>query len=191
MKMTFGKRMRESSLVPFRFGLLVLLFFLVQEVFRIDLGFLGIFPLKIQFLHGILLSPLIHGNVFHLISNLIPFLVLGTSLYFFYDKVANQVILQCYLITNLVVWFAGRSYFHIGASGLVYGLAFFMISLGVFRGTLKSILISVVTISLYGSIIYGIFPTDKKISWESHLAGTAVGIVTAFQVSRKQKISSF
>lgn len=189
--MTFGKRMRESSLVPFRFGLLVLLFFLVQEVFRIDLGFLGISPLKIQFLHGILLSPLIHGNVFHLISNLIPFLVLGTSLYFFYDKVANQVILQCYLITNLVVWFAGRSYFHIGASGLVYGLAFFMISLGVFRGTLKSILISVVTISLYGSIIYGIFPTDKKISWESHLAGTAVGIVTAFQVSRKQKISSF
>ncbi|ERM82596.1 hypothetical protein P872_04595 [Rhodonellum psychrophilum GCM71 = DSM 17998] len=191
MKMTLGKRMGESFFVPFRFGVLIVLLFLVQEVFRIDLAFLGIFPMKIKFLHGVLFSPLIHGNVLHLISNLIPFLVLGTSLYFFYDKVADRVILQCYLFTNLIVWFAGRPYFHIGASGLVYGLAFFMISLGIFRGTVKSIIISFITIFLYGGIIYGVLPTDKKISWESHLAGTAVGIVSAFQVSRKRKISSF
>jgi membrane associated rhomboid family serine protease len=189
--MTFAKKIKESSLVPLRFGILMVLFFLIQSVFQTDLAFLGILPLKIQFLHGVLFSPLIHGNVFHLISNLIPLLVLGTSLYFFYDRRANQVILQCYFLTNLIVWFGGRSYFHIGASGLVYGLAFFMISLGIFRGTLKSIFISATVIFFYGGIIYGIVPTDKKISWESHLAGTAVGIVTAFQVSRKQKISSF
>ncbi|GAB2610765.1 hypothetical protein GCM10026987_05640 [Belliella aquatica] len=106
-------------------------------------------------------------------------------LYFFYENIANQVFLSCLLITNGIVWLAARPYTHIGASGLIYGLVFFMIFLGLFKGTYKTIAISVFILIFYGSIFYGVVPSNGRVSWESHLAGACVGVVTAFWMSRK------
>jgi membrane associated rhomboid family serine protease len=188
---SFKNRVSESLIVPVRFSFLIILVFLFAYTFRIDLSFLGIQPLKISYLHGVLFAPLIHGNFLHLITNLFPLFILTFLLYFFYNKIADLIFIKCYLFTNLIVWLAGRPYVHIGASGLVYGLAFFLMAFGFFRGTLKSLFISGIIIFLYGGIIYGLIPSKGPISWESHLAGAAVGIVTAFQVSAKTKISNF
>lgn len=188
---SYFNRLRESAVVPFRFSLLMVLFFLVQVMFRIDLGFLGILPNMYSGLIGVFFAPLVHGSSMHLYANIFPLLILGSSLYFFYDRVADQVFFYCYFMTNCIVWLFGRPYYHIGASGLVYGLAMFLIALGFFRGSFKSIVISVVIIIFYGGIIYGIMPTDKNISWESHLSGAVVGMMMAFFTSNKKYISSF
>ena len=188
---SYFNRLRESAVVPFRFSLLMVLFFLVQVMFRIDLGFLGILPNMYSGLIGVFFAPLVHGNSMHLYANIFPVVILGSSLYFFYDRVADQVFFYCYFMTNFIVWLFGRPYYHIGASGLVYGLAMFLIALGFFRGSFKSIVISVVIIIFYGGIIYGIMPTDKNISWESHLSGAVVGMMMAFFTSNKKYISSF
>jgi membrane associated rhomboid family serine protease len=78
--------------------------------------------------------------------------------------------------------------YHIGASGLIYGLSSFLIFFGLLRKDFFSILISIGVIIAYGGIFYGILPTDSGISWESHLAGAVVGMVTAFNLKDTKNV---
>jgi membrane associated rhomboid family serine protease len=94
---------------------------------------LSIYPRTTMGLLGILTAPFIHGSWEHLYSNLIPLFVLGMILHAYYSKIANEAVLEIYLLTGLWVWLGARSVWHIGASGIVYGLAFFLFWIGVFR----------------------------------------------------------
>lgn len=78
--------------------------------------------------------------------------------------------------------------YHIGASGLIYGISAFLIFFGLLRRDFLSLLISIGVMVAYGGIFYGILPTDPGISWESHLAGALVGMVTAFNLKDKKKV---
>lgn len=180
-----------SIIVPSRLVFLMWLVFWIEQFLSHDLGFLGILPRTKFGLIGILTAPLIHGNIVHLISNTFPLLFLGTTVYFFYDVIARKVFLQCYFFTGLLVWgFARSSSFHIGASGLIYGLAAFLIFFGIFRKDLRSLLISVIILSFYWTLIYGILPNQPGISWESHIFGAAVGAAVAYVQSKRSKVAS-
>ncbi|MEM6829900.1 MAG: rhomboid family intramembrane serine protease [Bacteroidota bacterium] len=162
------------------------LFFTVEYYLGIDLGFLGIYPRETSGLLGVLFAPMIHGDFNHLLSNSIPLLVLGGSLYFFYPSIARKVFLQGYFFTNLLVWILARPSYHIGASGLVYALASFLAFYGLFRKNFKSVVISVIVILFYGGLIHGLFAFNANISWESHLMGAIVGFTSAY-IFRKSK----
>jgi membrane associated rhomboid family serine protease len=77
--------------------------------------------------------------------------------------------------------------YHIGASGLVYGLASFLIFYGFIRQEFVSLLISILILLIYGGIFYGVLPGNPLVSWESHLAGALVGCYTAFNLAQKRK----
>lgn len=164
--------------------------FTIQIYSGIDLGFLGIHPRTLLGLIGVFTAPLIHGTFEHLVSNTFPLLFLGTTLYLFFDRIATQVFFQCYFFTNILVWIFARPFYHIGASGLVYALASFLICFGLFRRDARAILISVIVILLYGGLIYGIFPNDPHISYESHLLGAIVGFGSAYTLSKIRKVYS-
>jgi membrane associated rhomboid family serine protease len=151
----------------------------------------GLLPRTTVGLIGIATAPLLHGSVGHLVSNTMPLLILGTVLYMFYDRVAGKVFLQCYLLTGLLVWLFGRPFYHIGASGLIYGLASFLMFFGLFRRDFRSLLISIVIVIFYGSIFYGVLPTQPGVSWESHLLGGVVGFFNAVNTSAYKRISNF
>ncbi len=155
-----------------------------------QLSVFGIQPLTFFGLIGIFTAPMLHGGLGHLLSNTIPLLFLGTVLFFFYSSIAGRVFFRAYFWTNILVWIFGRSESnHIGASGVVYGIAFFLIFFGIFRRDLTSIIISVVVVLMYGSVIYGVIPTDPRVSWESHLGGALVGIYTAIEFGKQKKVS--
>lgn len=179
---------RSSIIPPLRLVFLMWLIFSLETLLQQDFGFLGILPRTTKGLLGLFTGPLVHGNITHIISNSVPFLFLGSTVYFFYNRVASQVLMQCYFFTNILVWFFGRDFYHIGASGTVYALASFLISIGLFRRDLKSILISTIIIIFYGGMVYGLSPSNQSISWESHLMGTIVGIVTAYILRKSNKI---
>ncbi len=181
------KDRRSSFLPPIRFTFLMWLFFSIEITFGLDFGFLGILPRQTSGLVGILTAPLVHGNFQHILSNTFPLLFLGGVLYMFYNRIANQVFIQCYLITNFFVWLLARSSYHIGASGLVYALAAFLIAIGLFRKDFTSLMIAVIVIGLYGGLMYGILPVNNGVSWESHLLGAIVGVGTAWGFSRKPR----
>lgn len=167
------------------------LMFAIQFYTQTDLGFLGVYPRSFFGMIGILMSPLIHGNLSHILSNTFPLLFLGVTLFVFYPKIANWVFINCYLITGVMVWIFGREFYHIGASGVIYGLAFFLIFLGFFRKDFKSLAISILIIILYGSMIYGLMPDDPSVSWESHLFGAATGGALAFFYRYSKKLNWF
>ncbi len=140
----------------------------------------GILPRSTEGLQGIVFAPLLHGSWGHLFSNLPPLLALTFILFYFYRRVAWPAFLMIYLLTGTTVWALGRSVWHIGASGVVYGLVAFVFWSGIFRRNLKSIILALVVLMYYGSMFTGILPGQEGISWESHLLGALVGIFAAF-----------
>lgn len=177
-----------SSVVPFRLVFIMWLTFSIEFFYGFDFGFLGIKPRTVQGLIGIFTAPMIHGDYMHLLSNTFPLLFLGSILYFFYERIGGIVFFRCYFITNILVWLLSpRPSYHIGASGLIYGLAAFLICYGFLKQDFVSLAVSAFVLFIYGGIfIAGVLPADPRISWESHLAGALVGAFTAINLSRKR-----
>jgi membrane associated rhomboid family serine protease len=89
------------------------------------------------------------------------------------------VIPVIYFGTGLGVWLFARQSFHIGASGLTSGFMFFVFTAGALRWDRRTIALSMIVFFLYGSMIWGIFPTQPDISFESHLVGAIIGVTLA------------
>ena len=177
-----------SSVIPFRLVFLMWLVFFLESNYGFGFSTFGIIPRTLIGLAGIFTAPLIHGSVIHLVSNTIPVLFLGAVLFFFYPVIARRVFFRAYFWTNILVWLFARPANHIGSSGVVYGLAFFLIFFGLFRRDFLSLFISVIVVLLYGSVFYGVLPTDPRVSWESHFAGALVGIGSAITFSKQKRV---
>ncbi len=179
---------RNANLVPpIRLVFFMWVAYTIQFSAGMDLGFLGVYPRSVDGLWGILFAPLIHGNFGHLASNTFPILFLGSALYLFYPTIANRIFIQCYFFTNFFVWLFARPFYHIGASGLVYALAFFLIFLGIFKRDFKTLLIAMVIAAIYGGLVYNVTSLNSDISWESHLLGAVVGVGNAYTIVRFNK----
>lgn len=137
----------------------------------------GVYPRHLPNLTGILTAPLAHGSWAHLSSNSFPLLFLSAGVIYFYPKVSLPVFITSYLAPGLWVWVAGRSSYHIGASGMVYALAFFLFFIGVFSKDVRSLTLALVVAFFYGSMVWGVFPTQPGVSWESHLFGGIAGLI--------------
>jgi membrane associated rhomboid family serine protease len=174
------QRFINSLLYPTIFLLIIWLVKIIEVTFKSDFYVYGIFPLTAGGLKGILLSPFIHGDFSHLISNSLPLLVLGAALFYFYRSVAFRVLIFSMLITGFWVWIAARPSFHIGASGIIYSLAAFLFTSGVIRKHPRLMAISLLVVFIYGGMVWGIFPIKERVSWESHLMGMTCGIFLAF-----------
>jgi len=170
----------KSILWSFRLVLVLWIVHLIQVISGIDLGWLGVFPHRIFGLKGILFSPLIHADWGHLLSNTPPLFFLSLIIFYFYRSIAVPSMLMIYFLTGLAVWLFGRPVFHIGASGVIYGMVAFVFWNGIFRRNLKSIVLALIVMFYYGSMFVGILPGQEGISWESHLLGGLVGIFTSF-----------
>ncbi|GAA0747369.1 rhomboid family intramembrane serine protease [Gaetbulibacter jejuensis] len=140
---------------------------------------LGVYPLTLKGLKGIVLSPFIHSDIEHLYNNSIPLFLLSMALFYFYRKISWKVILYGILLSGLITWCIGRPANHIGASGLIYVLVSFIFFKGVFARHFRLVALSLLIIFLYGSMIWYVFPVEKGISWEGHLAGLITGFVFA------------
>ncbi|MCC7317576.1 MAG: rhomboid family intramembrane serine protease [Bacteroidales bacterium] len=176
------KAMLKSFFVPAIFLLLMWWVKFAEWIFDFPLTFLGIHPLHWDGLPGILLSPFIHGDWKHLAANSVPLLVLGAALYFFYRNMATKIFFLILLITGVWVWLGARDSYHIGASGVIYGLSTFLLLSGFIRKETRLMALSLVVVFLYGSFVWGIFPQffpEKNISWEGHLSGMIAGVVLA------------
>jgi len=173
-------KLKHSVLFPAIFLLIIWIVKLSEFVLDISFANFGIYPQKLKGLIGIVTSPLIHGSFEHLISNSVPLFLLSVGLFYFYRKVSWKVFFLIYFMTGLWVWVGARSAYHIGASGLVYGLASFLFTSGLLLRNPRMTALSMLVAFLYGGMIWGIFPMDEKISWESHLFGLVAGIVLAF-----------
>ena len=147
--------------------------------YHLNLYKLGISPRTIDGLWGVVFAPLVHSSSDnnHLINNSVPFLILTWAMFYFYRPIAWRVLFFSWVMTGFSVWFFARSSFHIGISGIIYSQLFFLFFSGVFRQDSRLLTVALLVVFIYGSMIWGIFPYDWKISYESHLSGAVVGLV--------------
>ncbi|MEI6766058.1 MAG: rhomboid family intramembrane serine protease [Bacteroidota bacterium] len=153
--------------------------FIVSRFFPAMLEY-GIVPHSQRGLIGIILAPFLHGSFGHIIANSVPLGVFVFVLFLFYNRIAVPVIVLSIVLGGLLVWLFGRQACHIGASGLIYSLAGFLVTSGIVRKKFWLFLLSVILIFLYGGLIWGVLPSDPRISWEGHLFGAVSGILLAF-----------
>jgi membrane associated rhomboid family serine protease len=142
-----------------------------------DLNYFGIHPRHASGMVGIIFSPFFHGSYSHLVVNTVPLFVLSVVLLFFYERIAFHVIMIVWIVGGGLTWALAGPGIHIGASGLIYGIAAFLISFGILNRNFTSILISVaITIIYGGSMVSGILPIRFAVSWEGHLFSAVSGV---------------
>lgn len=176
----YRKKLLLSIIIPGIFVFLMWFVKIIEVLFETDFSILGIYPLEAKGLPGILFSPLIHEDFKHLFNNSLPLFFLSTGVFYFYSEVALKVSAWTYFLTGIFVWLAGRDAWHIGASGLIYGLASFLFFSGIIRKYYRLIALSLLVVFLYGSMVWGMLPElYKNVSWESHMLGFVSGIIIA------------
>jgi membrane associated rhomboid family serine protease len=172
----------KSLIIPLLLLVLMWVVKLVEYSTGQEFTQLGILPLKAEGLVGIITAPFVHENFQHLISNSIPFFLLTLALFYFYKGISARVLIFIWLIDGICVWLSGREAYHIGASGIIYGVASFLFFSGILRRDSRLAAITLAIAFVYGSMVWGIFPDffpDKNISYEAHLWGLITGVVFA------------
>jgi membrane associated rhomboid family serine protease len=176
------QQFRNSLYITIIFTAVLWIAWLSDYVFELDLPQFGIIPRDMIGLRGILFSPFIHDNrnIWHIVSNTLPFMVLFFVLLNAYKRIAVPVLILIHVLTGIFVWVLAAPFtVHIGISGIIYGMAAFLVGSGLFRRDITSLSIAMLVIFLYGGMVEG-FKPQIGVSWESHVCGAVVGFFLSF-----------
>jgi membrane associated rhomboid family serine protease len=168
---------------------MVAVMWIVELVDRIEDGRLdanGIEPRELDGLDGIVFAPFLHAGWDHLIGNTIPFLLLGFAIALGGAARVATVTVIVALVGGLGTWLvAPENTVHIGASGIVFGFAAYLVARGVYSRSVPQIGLGVLVLAVWGTtLLRGLVPEDG-ISWQGHLFGAIGGVVAARLLHRR------
>jgi membrane associated rhomboid family serine protease len=146
----------------------------------------GIEPRETDGLDGVVWAPFLHAGFDHLIGNTIPFLVLGLAIAFGGAMRVAVVTVIVALVGGLGTWLVAPSNtVHIGASGIVFGYAAYLVARGAYSRSAAQIGIGLIVLAVWGTtLLRGLVPEDG-ISWQGHFFGAVGGIVAAWLLHRR------
>jgi membrane associated rhomboid family serine protease len=173
-------RRREGLLLVA--GMVVLMW--VAEVLDAILGHrldrYGIAPRDEGGLAGVALAPFLHAGFGHLASNTVPFAVLGAAIALGGLARIAMVTVVVGLVSGVGTWLiAPASTVHLGASGLVFGYAAYLLARGVFNRDLVHLGLGLVVAAMFGAALLGGLVPQTGISWQAHLFGAVGGVLAA------------
>ncbi len=148
----------------------------------------GIVPRTLNTLPHVLTSAFIHGSFHHFSSNIITLCAFSFLLLQYGTKRFVIVSLVLVVLGGLLVWLLARPAIHIGASGLVYGYFGYLLLAGFLGRSFRLFAISVIIGLFYGSMVFGVFPSQGFVSWESHLFGFLTGLLLAYLFRNKSDL---
>ena len=148
----------------------------------------GIHPKDVDGLPEIVSAPFLHVGFGHLISNTVPFAVMGAAIAL--GGLARVILVTAIVgvVSGLGVWLVAPSNeVHLGASGLVFGYATYLVARGVLSRRLTELAIGVVVALVWGiGLLQGLLP-QEQISWQAHLFGAIGGVVAAYYLAGKRE----
>ncbi len=163
--------------IPFLFIFSIWFIYWIEIKFGFNFNKLGVYPRSFHGLKGVFCSPFIHSDTSHLFNNSVPLFVLSLSLFYFYKHITLKILVFGGLLTGVFTWVIARESYHIGASGIVYLLFSFVFFSGMIRKHFRLVAVSLITIFLYGSMIWYVLPIKEGMSWEGHLSGLIIGFL--------------
>jgi len=132
-------------------------------------------------LWGVLTAPLLHGSPDHLVSNLLALALLGTLAGAVYPRATARMLPIAWLTSGLTAWLLGDAgSHHLGASGVLQGLAYLVATLGLLRRDRASVAAAMIAFTFSGGMLAAVLPHDPTVSWQSHLGGAIGGVLSAF-----------
>ncbi len=160
---------------------------IVDRILPLDLDAFGIQPRSLEGLPGIVLSPFLHVGFAHLLANTSALLVLGALIAWTTRRLA-EVTIGVIGLGGLGVWLlAPPQSITVGASGLVYGYAAFLVVYGFAVRRLGAALVGLLVVALYGGMAWGVLPLQVGVSWQAHLFGALAGIFLALRLGRRDR----
>lgn len=141
---------------------------------------LGIQPRRLIGLPGIVCAPFLHANFNHLFFNLIPLLVLSDFLLINGLPYFLWVTMTITIISGALIWCFAKSGIHVGASALITGYWALLVTNIFTMGSLTAIILGVISVYYFAGIFFGIFPSEKGVSWEGHFFGLIAGIIVGY-----------
>lgn len=146
-----------------------------------DFTRLGVYPMEKRGVFGIFAHPLVHSGFKHLLANTMPLFFLTWCLFYFYRHIAPYIFFSIWIGCGMLTFLIGKPGWHIGASGIIYGLAFFLFFSGILRRHVPLIAIALLVTFLYGGLVWNMFPQfiQTNISWEGHISGAIAGTLSA------------
>jgi len=140
----------------------------------------GIQPRVLEGLRGVVLAPLLHGGIDHLLANTVGILVFGGLVVLRARSHFWMVTIVGAIASGMGTWLFGRPAVHIGASGVVFAYFGYLLFTGLFERRMGSLLLSVGVFLIWGPTILGVLPAAGAVSWEGHLFGFIGGMLTAW-----------
>jgi membrane associated rhomboid family serine protease len=146
----------------------------------------GIVPRSLSHLDGIVFAPFLHASFSHLLGNTIPFVILGFAIALAGARRLLSVTVIVALVSGLGTWLTspGGSV-TVGASGVVFGYATYLISRGLFNRRIAEIALGVIVLILFGGALISDLIPHSGISWEAHLFGGIGGVMAAALSNKK------
>jgi len=167
----------------------VALLWLLEAVDMVSGNFLDNFAIHARDPQGLLFiftAPLLHFGWQHLISNTVPFFVLGWLVYLSGRVQWVVSTLLIVIVSGLFAWaFTPAGAYVAGASGLIFGWFAYLVLRGLWTRDWRQILIAVGLVAVYGGMIWGVLPTDSGVSWQAHLGGVVGGVLAAAVIGRR------
>ncbi|MFM0007773.1 rhomboid family intramembrane serine protease [Paraburkholderia dipogonis] len=171
-------------------GSIWLVFFLSAALPFLHLNQHGVVPRTLGGLQGILFAPWLHASMMHLVANTGGLLILGWLCT--WPRIANfwQATIGAMLGAGLCAWLLGAPYtVHIGARGLVFGYAGYLVARGYYTRHILSMLVALFVAGSYGlTMLFGLMPLYPGLSWQSHLGGSLGGILAARAAARSARL---
>lgn len=169
----------EIQKILLAFALPLLLLFILytlrtmESVMNWDFITWGIYPRETKGIMGIFTSPLIHADWGHLFANTFPLLFLLWCLLYFYRDLGIGILFFIWIVSGILTFIIGKPGWHIGASSIIYSLAFFLFFSGILRKHVPLVALSLLVTFLYGSLVWNMFPqfASSTTSWEGTLGG--------------------
>jgi membrane associated rhomboid family serine protease len=147
---------------------------------------LGIHAREIDGMPEILTAPFLHAGWDHLMSNSLPFVVLGFLVLL--SGLARWLVssLIIIIISGMTAWLLTPIHTIIlGASGLIFGWLTYLLARGLWSRRPAQVVIAVLVLLVYGGLIWGLFPGNAGVSWQAHLGGAVGGVLAAWLLHRR------
>jgi membrane associated rhomboid family serine protease len=151
----------------------------------------GIEPREVDGLDGVLAAPFLHVGFGHLAANTLPFVAMGLVIALEGAWRLAGVTAIAAVVSGLGTWLiAPADTVHLGASGVVFGYATYLVARGWFNRRPMEIAIGVVVAVLWGGALLAGIEPQQGISWQGHLFGAIGGVMAASILSERRRASS-
>ncbi len=171
--------------IPILYCFAAIFVFFLEKIDPAIIPKYALLPHSFEHLPGIFTSVFLHASLEHLSANFLTLSVCLFGIFYFYKDIALAVTLIAHLATGALIWLFARQVYHIGASGLVYALVFFVLISAVVKRNKRLAVFAFIVLSLQSGLVWGMLPQDNHISWESHLLGGITGIILALLFRNK------